>query len=300
MEALDRRVEAVVEQLGVPTSDSGQRVQAAALCRSLDELFADLYGRCLPPEQADAFVHASGLPQLLSAAARLPLPWQHRLGIVDNAAGILDNYFSRCREPDDALACVFMVLLPEVLACEVSNGYRFRLSSALESVLLLLARLLPEDRLAVEQTALAKVVAGVLAAQPELEGFAYQAAVFLLRKLLRLPEACDVFRACPEAKAARARLRVMACDPGIPFAVGLCALNLIARLERSAALPGILAFEEQRKALLWPEDEPCRALPEAPEEERPQAAAPAPARSWRWWPFGSGSVTYPPPCQARA
>ena len=129
-----------------PSVEAARRLRAAELSRAVDELFSAVYSGDFYKNEADAFVRENDVVAHMAAAIERRCLWPHRLGVLDHGAGLLDNFFARkanYEEPQHApLLPAMMRALDDLLQAEVTRGFHAELEGALESVLLLLGRLL--------------------------------------------------------------------------------------------------------------------------------------------------------------
>jgi len=180
---------------------------AALLDRAPDEpRTAELFARalkeafricCTCPEveiaSAATKILEEGGAEIVLRAAELPCDWKHRLVILDEGCGILDNYLSTPDRRREVLELGGMRRLCRVVRDFAGRGPTEQASGALESVALALARLflcrLEGGELAVEELADVQAASESLAElllRPEMKSYAVQAILYALRGALRL------------------------------------------------------------------------------------------------------------------
>ena len=206
--------------LETPGVDAARRVRAAELRRAVDELFSAVYCDLqLSPREADAFVWQHELVEHMTAAVARPLPWPHRLGIIDHGVGLLDNYFARKAnyeaQKHRRLLAVMMQTLQELLEADIAAEFQVELEGALESVLLLLGRLLaraPEQLAEAAAIDLARTLARILM-DARYERYVGHASLHPLQQLLCNPGVgSDVRGALLAVEGVEEALRCLAAD----------------------------------------------------------------------------------------
>lgn len=176
--------------------DGGRGLRAVALSRAVSELFAAVYSNAdLSGLQADAFVREHDVVNLMAVAIERNLAWPHRFGVLDHAAGLLDNFFTRranyVAAQHSHLRAAIARAFAELARAEVSRGFQLQLESALESVLLLLGRLMARESpeqgdSSIAASALSAELAAVLVDR-EYRGYVRCATLHPLQQLLCCP-----------------------------------------------------------------------------------------------------------------
>jgi len=234
-----------------PQLEAALRVRSAELSRALDELFSALYDAG-DREAADAFVAEHAVVAVAAVALVEPLPWPHRLGIVNHAAGLLDNFFAAAGNYEPRHAALLddvAGVLHALVGLQVTNGFHASREGALESVLLLLGRLLARAAAPLRPAALARDVSAVLG-DAALAAYVHHAALHPLQHLLTSPAAQARVRADAGCVAA---LRACARDKALGYSFVVTALLCLAALQEDAAEPAatarLLGEEAWRTAL---------------------------------------------------
>jgi len=185
-----------LQTLPNPSTEAARKIRGAELSRAIDELFAALYcDSNIYKSDADVFVRNSEVVALMTSALEQSLPWPYRMGVIDHAAGLLDNFFARKLNYDvtkhQPVLGATMHALDQLVKAQITNGLHAQLESALESVLLLLGRLLArasEPQLSeAEAIELAHNVVKVLI-DANYEEYVHHVTLYPLQQLLTCPK----------------------------------------------------------------------------------------------------------------